>query len=112
MNSTDDCTTCTAGDYCGLQGQNQTSGPCDAGYYCPPGQNSSTPYDYSCTVGHYCPEGSAEPLPCQNGTYMNHTHAIECDVCPPAWYVELFDWFLFGKLREIGRLIPYSNNDH
>ena len=85
LNSTDECTVCTAGDFCGSQGLNNTSGPCEAGYFCPPGQNSSTPYDYPCPVAHYCPEGSAEPLPCQNGTFMNHTHAAVCDVCPPAW---------------------------
>ena len=36
-----DSTCLRTGDYCGEPGLNQTSGPCDAGYYCPPGQNVS-----------------------------------------------------------------------
>ena len=36
-----DSTYLLTGDYCGEPGLNQTSGPCDAGYYCPPGQNVS-----------------------------------------------------------------------
>ncbi|CAH1789581.1 unnamed protein product, partial [Owenia fusiformis] len=86
LNSTDQCTPCTQGQYCDTEGMNVTSGPCEAGYYCPPGQNSSRPTDYPCPVAYYCPVNSSEPLPCQNGTYMNHTHAEVCDICPEGWY--------------------------
>ena len=86
LNSTDQCSECSPGQYCELQGLNDTSGPCEAGYYCPGGQNSSRPAEYGCIVGHYCPLNASEPIPCANGTYMNHTLATECYYCPPGWY--------------------------
>ena len=90
LNSTDQCTPCTTGRFCETEGLNDTTGPCSAGYYCPEGQNTSTPTDYPCTVGHYCPEASVEPLPCANGTFMNHTHGDTCYTCPAGWYVILY----------------------
>ncbi|PIK35709.1 hypothetical protein BSL78_27465 [Apostichopus japonicus] len=81
LNDTSQCTPCTPGSYCETQGLSAPTDICDEGYYCPEGQNSSRPEDYPCPVAHYCPLNSSEPLPCQNGTYMNHTHAAVCDIC-------------------------------
>lgn len=67
------------------EGLNATSGACEAGYYCPPGQNSSRPSTYPCPVANYCPINSSEPIPCANGTYMNHTMGSECYTCPGGW---------------------------
>lgn len=67
------------------EGLNATSGPCEPGYYCPPGQNSSRPSDYPCPVAYYCPINSSQPIPCDNGTYMNHTLGSECYTCPAGW---------------------------
>ena len=80
-----DCTPCTQGSYCGSEGMNATTGPCEPGYFCPAGQNASRPTDFGCPVAHYCPLNSSEPTPCMNGTYMNHTLAAECYVCPVGW---------------------------
>ena len=93
LNNTDQCTPCTPGDYCGAEGLNATSGLCTAGYYCPGGQNVSTPAAYPCTIGHYCPNGSVEPIPCANGTYMNHTLGEACYECPAGWYVHVALFF-------------------
>ena len=39
-----------------------------------------------CWIGHYCPSGTAIPIPCSPGTYMNHTQADECYICPAGHY--------------------------
>ena len=39
-----------------------------------------------CPIGHYCPRGSPAPIRCGNATYMNHTGAAECYVCPAGYY--------------------------
>ena len=87
LNDTAQCTPCTEGSYCDAAGLNTTSGPCDPGYFCPLGQDSPRPVSYPCTVGHYCPLNSSQPIPCANGTYMNHTLAPACYVCPAGWWV-------------------------
>lgn len=87
LNSSALCTPCTAGQYCGEEGLNRTSGPCEPGFFCPGGQNSSRPADFVCFVGHYCPLNSSQPLLCPSGMYMNHTMASECYICPAGWYV-------------------------
>lgn len=39
-----------------------------------------------CPEGHYCIQGSSKPEPCGNGTYMNHTGASTCYICPAGRY--------------------------
>lgn len=39
-----------------------------------------------CPPGFYCPEGTAQPLSCENGTYMDHAQGSECDICPEGYY--------------------------
>lgn len=41
-----DCVQCEPGQYCADNGLEKPTGPCDAGYYCPGGQNSSHPVEY------------------------------------------------------------------
>ena len=101
LNTTDQCTPCTVGHYCGSEGLIAPSGACEARYYCPVGQNDSRPVDYPCPVGHYCPMNTSDPLPCANGTYMNHTLAEECYVCPEGWWVEWYPFVHQINLTEI-----------
>ena len=46
-------------------------GPCDQGYYCPEGQNVSSPDAFICTPGHYCPTGSPALVACEPGSYQD-----------------------------------------
>ena len=41
-----DCKLCPAGQYCPTSGAANSAGDCTQGYYCPGGQNSSTPHDF------------------------------------------------------------------
>lgn len=75
-------TTCTAGRFCDLHELHDTAGPCDPGYYCPPG--SSSRRQIECIEGHYCPLESPVPLPCQPGYYLpgkKHENVSECLQC-------------------------------
>lgn len=65
------------GQYCGDFGLTEPSGDCTGGYYCPGGQNSSTPVDYQCTPGHKCPTGSLEQVPCQAGEYQDEFTQVD-----------------------------------
>jgi hypothetical protein len=82
MNSSQ-CTVCPAGSYCSSTGQKNVTGPCRAGYYCPPGQISDAPSLYQCPKGFACPAGSANPTPCQAGTFSNTTLLASCLLCEP-----------------------------
>ena len=64
------CKICEEGQYCGSQGLPSPSGDCDPGYYCPEGQDTATPSNYTCTLGHYCLQGVGYPTPCASGTYQ------------------------------------------
>ena len=59
------------GYYCDSFGMSAPRGECSAGYYCPEGQNVSSPAAYQCTPGHYCPAGSPDQVPCEPGTYQD-----------------------------------------
>ena len=60
-----------AGQFCGSAGLTAPTGNCSAGYYCPGGQNTSSPLMYVCSPGHYCPEGSATEQACPPGLYQD-----------------------------------------
>lgn len=77
-----------AGFYCGNHGLEEPSGPCDAGYYCPGGQNVSNPSDYSCTPGHYCPTGSSKQIDCASGTYQDQFTQGSCKTCTEGFYCD------------------------
>ena len=46
-----ECNLCNQGSYCGGYGNSVATGPCDAGYYCPQGMNTSAPMEYTCPQG-------------------------------------------------------------
>jgi hypothetical protein len=58
------------GKYCGSEGLPDVTGPCDPGYYCPAGQVSATPANYSCQPGYFCVGGKSAPEPCPSGSYQ------------------------------------------
>ena len=67
-------TTCLCflkGFYCEDSGLSEPTGPCDAGFYCPGGQNVSSPAEYECSPGHYCEVQSTQEQGCPSGTYQN-----------------------------------------
>jgi len=92
---------CAGGRYGATSGltASSCSGPCDAGYICPPG--SSVSYAIPCPEGNYCPSGSTNtmicpagyycpyesgtPTPCPQGTYNDSTSkrtVQDCKPCP------------------------------
>ncbi|CAG6003426.1 unnamed protein product, partial [Menidia menidia] len=90
LQSREHCTPCPGGYYCDSVGLTKPNGICNKGYYCLEGAVTSTPTDGitggPCPGGHYCPEGTAQPLPCEPGTYTTVTHASQCELCMPGWY--------------------------
>ncbi|RUS80924.1 hypothetical protein EGW08_011305, partial [Elysia chlorotica] len=84
------CLDCPGGKFCDAAGQANYTGECSPGYYCHSAANTSTPTDGTtgdiCPAGTYCPTGTASPLPCEDGTYMNHTQASTCEPCPARYY--------------------------
>ncbi|KAJ1432528.1 hypothetical protein B484DRAFT_327254, partial [Ochromonadaceae sp. CCMP2298] len=70
------CTPCTSGYYCELDGLTEVTGPCDAGYYCTISsiskvQATVTDTGGPCSKGHYCLSGTGSPTPCPRGTYYS-----------------------------------------
>ncbi|KAL2085398.1 hypothetical protein ACEWY4_018718 [Coilia grayii] len=83
------CSLCPPGVYCGTGGLSRPSGPCQQGYYCPPGSTTATGFGGGggpCPVSHYCPEGSANPEPCPAGTYANLPGQPHCNPCQPGYF--------------------------
>ena len=50
-----DCKLCTAGMYCPNTGAEFPQGNCSDGYYCPGGQNTSTPHQYKYVSSNFVP---------------------------------------------------------
>ena len=65
-----DCKICEEGTYCGSQGLPNPTGDCDEGYYCPAGQETATPSNYTCPLGHFCVQGVGYPAPCASAEYQ------------------------------------------
>lgn len=59
-----------SGMYCGSEGLADVTGPCDPGYYCPAGQVSATPANFSCQPGYFCVGGKSAPESCPSGSYQ------------------------------------------
>ncbi|KAJ8368244.1 hypothetical protein SKAU_G00082720 [Synaphobranchus kaupii] len=76
------CLHCPAGFSCASSGLSAPSNRCQAGYYCPLGQNSSSPASYTCSPGHRCLPGSAIQSPCAPGTYQDQPGQADCAPCP------------------------------
>ena len=88
--SSDDCLLCSSGMYCEYSGQSAVTGQCSAGFYCISNSSTPTPLDGItgdvCPNASYCPVGSSQPLTCPNATFMNHTGAESCYICPEGYY--------------------------
>jgi hypothetical protein len=78
------CTQCPAGSFGAAPGLGSSacSGPCAAGYACPPGSNTSTAIQ--CGVDSYSTGGAAACIPCPSGLYASGTGlSTSCtDTCP------------------------------
>ncbi|KAG5175441.1 hypothetical protein JKP88DRAFT_172282 [Tribonema minus] len=95
-----DCTQCSAGSYCDVQGLLLPTALCAAGYYCPAGSTASAlqlqllanPLTaHVCPTGSYCVAGSTAPEPCPAGTFadtMGVTALNGCIVCLSGYYCE------------------------
>ena len=58
------------GMYCPTEGLPVPTQDCSMGYYCPAGQVTDTPDNYTCPLGHFCLTGRATPEPCPSGSYQ------------------------------------------
>ena len=81
-----DCTTCTDGKYCTRKGLQYPITPCDAGYYCPDGQEPVL-----CPAGARCESGSKTFEPCPNKMYQPEPGHASCVTCPAGYYCALVD---------------------
>lgn len=70
-----------AGTYCTGYGLTEPTANCSGGYYCPGGQNTSTPVEYQCTPGHYCPIGSDAEVSCPSGEYQDEFTQVSFFYC-------------------------------
>ena len=80
------CKLCTRGKYCNDTGLEAPEGPCDAGYFCPPGQSSKTPAAHPCPAGYFCKEGVDRPEKCPAGSYQDQPLRDFCKTCPERFY--------------------------
>lgn len=69
-------------------GNTAPTAQCAPGYYCPGGQESSTPIGLECFAGHYCPQGSNYPIMCDNGTYQVNPGQDGCLTCPAGYFCD------------------------
>ena len=74
------------GTYCSGYGLSEPTGNCTPGYYCPAGQNVSSPQDKQCESGHFCPEGSKDHYPCEPKYYQPSPSKPTCLLCPSGYY--------------------------
>jgi len=76
---------CPGGRYGATSGLTVSTctGPCDAGYICPPG--SVVSYAIACPVGTYCEAGSATAKVCPAGYYCEYT-STSPTACPIGTY--------------------------
>ncbi|XP_043532727.1 zonadhesin isoform X4 [Chiloscyllium plagiosum] len=92
----DECQLCSQGYYCDRMALTIPSGPCQAGFYCVMGSNTSRPTQVTqtggpCPPGYYCTEGSSRPQPCPAGTYNPFWEQKQCLFCPQGHYCEAED---------------------
>nr|XP_006821768.1 PREDICTED: multiple epidermal growth factor-like domains protein 10-like [Saccoglossus kowalevskii] len=78
--------------YCEGERLSEPTGPCDAGYYCPGGQNTKTPTEYVCPKGFFCPVGSPQPLICPRGEYQPTEGQPSCESCLSGFYCDPYEY--------------------
>ena len=76
-----DCKLCIPGFYCDELNLLAPYKQCEAGYYCPKGSTQSTDIQQICPKGNYCPPGTADPKPCQIGSYQDEEQQSDCKLC-------------------------------
>jgi hypothetical protein len=86
-------TACPPGEYCGVEGLHQVSGPCEAGYYCSSADGGASggvarpDGSYAgrgpCPSGFFCPEGTTEPQSCPRGTFSGEERNFNVSHCTP-----------------------------
>ena len=89
LQSVDQCTNCTKGEYCDELAMTQTAGPCWPGFYCETG--ASVANQVPCPPGRYCKSGSYVPDLCPAGTYRNTSNGrnlTDCWLCTGGKYCE------------------------
>ncbi|KAJ7990480.1 hypothetical protein DPEC_G00300750 [Dallia pectoralis] len=97
--SLDHCLPCPAGMFCAFPGLSEPTGPCQAGYHCPPGAISPNAAEFQgnststnlCPRGYYCPAGTGYPLPCPPGTLSTSPGLRgleECQSCPSGHFCD------------------------
>ncbi|XP_033646870.1 uncharacterized protein LOC117306372 isoform X1 [Asterias rubens] len=80
---------CTAGWYCDDHELATPKAMCNAGYYCPGGNDGPEPPGMECPPGYYCETGVGYPIACPNGTFSNtskNTELSNCLSCTPGSY--------------------------
>jgi hypothetical protein len=85
------CLDCKPGHYCETAHLDDTTGECDAGFFCLKGAKSKRPSqtaDYGpCPKGHYCPtKGLSQPKECPAGTYQPSMEKQSCLDCPQGYH--------------------------
>jgi len=100
--SSEECIDCPPGYYCAATvALSEPTGACDAGFFCPKGQNNAAPsvdaYDFGdilggkCPLGYYCEAGTKHPVPCPIGM-IGRTEGLlseaQCTMCPPGYYCD------------------------
>ena len=101
LNSSDLCLPCKPKMHCTKYGVTEFtsrngSGPCEAGFYCKTGVDTSRPNGITskgnggiCTAGNFCPEGTDNPVGCPRGTFSSSTGLkaqAECTDCTAGHY--------------------------
>lgn len=82
------CLDCDHGSYCGEKNLSRVSGPCNAGFYCPEGQERPDPPAFVCPTGHYCQSNVGFPTRCENGTYQNENGTSVCKTCEAGYFCD------------------------
>ncbi|XP_051895658.1 neurogenic locus notch homolog protein 3-like [Pristis pectinata] len=95
LSSVTECSPCTPGLYCDVEGLASPSGPCFPGHYCVLGARTGNPFGDQtgdkCPPGYFCPSGTDSPKPCPPGTYqplLGMVSRSECLPCTGGKYCE------------------------
>ena len=115
LEAADQCTKCTAGQYCENGTQSTPTGYCAEGWFCnvgsPHSQPTNSTYGGECPPGSYCTNGMKKP--CEAGTYANISGQYSCNKCPEGFYCELGSISPkecpIGYWCEASSMLPYQN---